>query len=227
MIENQVQFIFKTICSFCLVLTLVVGVYGQSPVELELGAQAGVPFTVPLESLLTGPAGTYSSQAYERSAFSVGPAVAVVIHERIAVEFDALYKPIKFTSSSASISTSTRGGSWEFPLIANYRFLSGPIRPFGGGGMLLGASLFGTTETENTDNRTGVVTVRSDPFRAFFSQLPAYIVNGGLEWRSSHVSIRPELRFTRWSGVDQSASDVRKQNQFEYLLGFSFRGFKR
>jgi len=60
----------------------------------------------------------------------------------------------------------------------------------------------------------------------FQSQLPAFVINGGLEWRMPLLVIRPELRYTRWQGVSQSTSVARRENQFEYLVGFSFRGLK-
>jgi len=188
---------------------------------MEIGVRAGVPFTTPLESTLTGPAATYSSEAFERSNYSVGPTVAAVIHNRFSLTFDSLYKPVHFTSSFAGNSTTTvRGSSWEFPLIANYHFLNAPVRPYGGGGVLLGQKLSGRSETRTTDITTGAVTTRTDAFRTFWDQLPAYIINGGIEWRVSHFLLRPELRYTHWSRVSQPELAVRRQNQFEFLIGF-------
>jgi hypothetical protein len=79
------------------------------------------------------------------------------------------------------------------------------IRPFAGGGILLG---------ETFSDR-------------FWSQLPAYILNGGLEWRMSRLIIRPELRYTRWDSVSQSTDVARRENQFEYLVGFSFKSLQQ
>src|SRR5205823_2692387 len=110
-----------------------------------------VPFTVSLDSQLTGAGAVYSSFAFERSKFSVGPAVTAVVFDRVAIEFDAIHKPVRFRSSfynpSAIPIDTTRASSWEYPLIADYRFRSGPVRPYGGGGMLLGQGLSGTTES--------------------------------------------------------------------------------
>jgi hypothetical protein len=39
--------------------------------------------------------------------------------------------------------------------------------------------------------------------------------------------IRPELRYTRWEGVSQSTAVGRRENQLEYLIGFSFRALKK
>jgi hypothetical protein len=214
-----------------LVLACGTAAFAQKRVELEIGARGGVPFTVSLDSRLTGAGAIYSSYAFERSKFSVGPAVTAVVVDRVAIEFGAIYKPIRFRSSFYSpftipIST-TRVSSWEYPLIADYRFRTGPVRPYGGGGMLLGQQLSGTTESQVTDQRTGTVKTVRGSFRTFFTQLPAYVINGGLEWRTSRLAIRPEMRYTRWSLVSQSEEAVRHQNQFEYLVGISFIAFAR
>ena len=178
---------------------------GQDTIEFEFGVRAGLPLTLPLESRLTGAGSVFSSQAFSRAPVSVGPTVAVLIHDRIAVQFDSLYKRMRFNSSfyngTSYVSSSRYLSSWEFPLIADYRILKGPIRPFGGGGILLNETLSG----------------------GFLNQLPAYVINGGLDWRVSRVVIRPELRYTRWSSVSQSTDVARRENQFEYLVGFSFR----
>ncbi|HEY2382374.1 MAG TPA: hypothetical protein VGK48_14445 [Terriglobia bacterium] len=181
----------------------------QRPVEIEFGVRTGTTFTLPLESQLTGPAALFSTQAFSRPSISVGPVVAVVVQDRISIQFDALYKRIRYNFSSTAgnpvISSSTELSSWEFPLLADYIVLHRSIRPFGGGGMILAESLSGT----------------------FLSQTPAYVINGGLELRMSRVVIRPELRYTHWSSVLQEVDVARRENQFEFLVGFLFRGLKR
>ena len=109
-----------------------------------------------------------------------------------------------FYNGTSYISSSRYLSSWEFPLIADYSILQGRIRPFAGGGILL---------TERLSE-------------GFLNQLPAYVINGGLDWRVSRVVIRPELRYTRWSSVSQSTDVARRENQFEYLVGFSFRALR-
>ena len=191
-----------------LIFAMAPSVAGQNRFELDFGGLAGVPFTVPLESRLTGAASIFSSQAFSRPPASGGLMFAVVVHDRLFIQLDTLYKRMRFNNSYFNgvsySSSSTIVSSWEFPLIADYAFLQGPIRPFGGGGTLLGEKLSGS----------------------FISQLPAYVINGGLEWRMSRLVIRPELRYTRWAPVSQSTGEARRQNQFEYLVGFSFRGLK-
>jgi hypothetical protein len=196
-------------CSLAVLLMILPYARGQERIEFDFGLRTGVPFTVPFESSLTGAAAVFSSQAFSRPSVAVGPTFAVVVHDRIAIQFDALYKRSTFSNSfftgTSSVSSSQRLSSWEFPLIADYAMLKGPLRPFGGGGFLL-----------------------SDTYsERFLSQLPAYIINGGLDWRVSRLVIRPELRYTRWGSIPQATDVGRRENQLEYLVGFSLRTLRQ
>ncbi len=200
----------------------------QRPVNFEIGFRSGVPFTDALTSRLTGSAAFFSSASFVKPGFTVGPTLGVILRDQIAVEFDAIYKPIRFFERSTigpglRSSSTTRGRSWEFPLLVNYRFLRLPIRPVGGGGIILGSTLTGTTETRILDSQTGVETFNTTPFRgSVMGQGVALVINGGLEWRSSRVLIRPELRYTRRPDASYNTLLLRAPNQFEYMVGFSF-----
>jgi len=213
-----------------LVLACAAEAFTQNRVELEFGARAGIPFSISIESGLTGVASTLSSQAYDRSPFSIGPTITGRFFDRVTVELDSLYKTVHGRGAAFSptlpTTSSTEGSSWEFPLVADYQFVKSPIRFYMGGGLVVAETTRGSTEIRTTDTRSGTTTVRTEKFRASPSQLPAYIVNSGMEWRAARVVIRPELRFTRWSSVTQSTIAARRPNQFEYLIGFSFRGYK-
>jgi hypothetical protein len=219
-----------TLFGFVSVLAHAIDGTAQRPLNFEVGFRSGVPFTNLLSSRLTGVAAAFSSATFVKPGFSVGPTFGVILHDQIAIEFDAIYRPIRFFGSSRtgptlqSLST-TRGSSWEFPLLVNYRFFRRPIRPFGGGGILVGATLDGTTETRTLDLQTGVESFSTGPFRGSVENLgPALVVSGGLEWRNSRFLIRPELRYTRRPDASQNTFLFRAPNQFEYLIGFSFLG---
>jgi hypothetical protein len=52
------------------------------------------------------------------------------------------------------------------------------------------------------------------------TQLPAFLANAGLEWNSTHLALRPEIRYTRW----QDAHGFHAvQNQVEISIGLSLR----
>ena len=200
----------------------------QPPVNFEIGFRPGVPFTDLLTSRLTGAASVFSSSSFQKPGYTVGPTLGMILNDQLEIEFDAIYKPVRFFGSSTlgpnlQSSSTTRGSSWEFPLLVNYRFLRRQIRPFGGGGIVTGALLKGTKETRTLDSRTGLATVSSGPFRdPVMNHGVALVINGGLQWRNSRLLIRPEMRYTHRPDADQNVGLLREPNQFEYLIGFSF-----
>jgi hypothetical protein len=44
-------------------------------------------------------------------------------------------------------SRTTRGGTWELPLVINYRLFHGPVRPYAGGGMVIDEIPSATTDS--------------------------------------------------------------------------------
>jgi hypothetical protein len=210
---------------FLLVGLMNPGLLAQDAVHFEFGARAGIPTDANLHDYLTGLGAAFSS-SFERPKYAIGSTFGVVVYDRVGIQFDAIYKPVRgsssFFSPSSSTTTTSRGSAWEFPLVANYRFLDGPIRPFGGGGLVLGQKVTGTTELRSTDLlRNGLVTTSAGPCCFVFESGTAWIVNGGLDWRLGYVSIQPELRFTHWPGATQPGT-VHNPRQLDYLVGFTF-----
>lgn len=217
---------------FCVSILLLctIEAFPQRNLELQFGARGGILFDPSIESGLNGVAGGLSSQAYDRPPFSAGPTFAALFKDRIAIELDALYTSIEgkggATTAGISTTSSTHGWSWEFPVLADYRVVRAPLGLYFGGGIVAGTSSGGTTQIRTTSNPTGATAVRTEAFNTAVSQLPAVVVNGGMEWRSTRIVIRPELRYTRWSSVSESVIAIRYPNQFEYLIGISFRALK-
>ncbi len=210
-----------TIAGLVSILAHAIDGAAQPPVNFEIGFRSGVPFTDSLTSSLTGVASVFSSSSFVKPGFTLGPTLGMILHDQLEVEFDAIYKPIRFFGTSTigptlHSSSTTRGSSWEFPLLVNYRFLRRPIRPFGGGGIVLGSILDGTTETRTLDSSTGVEAFSSGPFRgSVMNQGAALVISGGLEWRNSRLLIRPELRYTHRPEASQNTYLLRAPNQFE------------
>ena len=198
----------------------------QRRVEFEFGVRAGLPINNPLESGFTGiPGVSVVKESIEKPGFVAGPTFGVVLYDRLIAQFDSLYKPVRVvndtTTTVAAFTGTTRGGLWEFPLVFDYRFFNGPVRPYAGAGMVLGQLVSATTETRGAFTETGREIHSHNQF-FLIRQFPAYVVNAGLEWNASHLRIRPEVRYTRWD--DGVGSPKRNQNQFEFLIGFSLNG---
>jgi hypothetical protein len=219
---------FITIVGLVSVLAEAIDGAAQPQVNVEIGFRSGVPFTDSLTSRLTGAAAFFSSSSFVKPGYTLGPTLGMILNDQLEIEFDAIYKPVRFFGSSTlgpglQSSSTTRGSSWEFPLLVNYRFLRRQIRPFGGSGIVMGALLKGATDTRTMDSRTGVESFSSGPFRdSVMNQGAALVINGGLEWRNSRFLIRPEIRYTHRPDANQNTGLLREPNQFEYLIGFSF-----
>ncbi len=207
-------------------LALASTVFAQRRIEFEFGLHAGVPITKLLESSqFPLPPGFTFQQSFEKPRYSVGPSFGAVLFDRVLVQFDALYKPIRSvtnqTTSVASFASTARAGSWEFPLVFDYRFLHRSVRPFAGDGMVTGQAVSGTISTRGAFTATGVPIISDVSYAADTAQFPAYVANAGIEWNKSLVVIRPEMRYTHWDKT--LGGPRRKLNQFEFLVGFSLR----
>jgi hypothetical protein len=89
----------------------------------------------------------------------------------------------------AVIRRSTRGGSWEFPLVFDYRFLHRRVSPYAGGGSIVGQTMSGVSELQATFN-TGRMDRQFIQFTSIDNQFPAYIANAGVEVNTTRVVIR-------------------------------------
>jgi len=173
---------------------------------LSVGIKAGVPFTDAFNSDTYGiPPAAFRS--YSGSlGYIVGPMGEVHLPLGLSVEADALYRPLNLTVTGplgTSVQDNTYS-SWEFPILAKWRFPIPLLKPYIEGG---------------------------PSFRAVGGRAGNYLSNDGLtfgfgiELRVSRIRIGPELRFTHW-GADASGASANgfnsNQNQGEFLVGFSF-----
>ena len=132
---------------------------------------------------------------------------------RFCVEFDALYRPLNLTVSNTVLpllvfTTSRTVNSWEFPVLAKYRFAVRMIKPFAE----VGPS-FRTTQSFTGDS--------PHLSRAGFT------AGGGVQFRLGPLKIDPEIRYTRW-GADSNLNPSVfgnprfNLNQAEFLVGLTF-----
>jgi hypothetical protein len=130
-----------------------------------------------------------------------------VLVDRFHITFGAMYTPVSFRMRWTTCCPTTypttefHGTSWEFPVLADYRWLSGKLRPFSGGGFVIHSSM---TRGPN--------------------QAPAPVFSGGVEWLHGSFVLRPEFRYTHY--LDSSGSEVlvqRPRHQKQILVGISYR----
>jgi hypothetical protein len=166
-----------------------------------------------------------------------GPTIDILLHQRVEVRFEAVHRRFGFQihnfirriDSTRGFDESATGHLWEYPLLATYHFRSGSARPFAGGGVSLGTRGSLDRETQSTFTsfipEPGVPATTTSKARATGLPLrngsPFYLV-AGIDARVSHLSIRPEFRYSHFStGPDPNAEEILKPNQFEFLLGVS------
>ena len=193
----------------CVVAVLaVIPAFAQTPIRIEVSAYGGVPLNHTLRSVFCcTTAASFLSYSTDDASYITGLSAGVVLLDRIHVTFGAMYMPVSFRSTGTTCCpiahpiTSTHGASWEFPLLGDYRWLNGAVRPFSGGGLMIG-------------NRTS----------GGQSQSPAPVVSGGVEWLRQRFVIRPEVRYTHYPQHPSSNVAVgRPRTQIQILIGVAYR----
>jgi hypothetical protein len=166
----------------------------QQRLELQFGVRVGIPFT---DSFTSDTPTVSVRETVDRVPASVGPTFEAIVHDRILVQLNAMYKPFRGHSQSINPPTggavSFRAASFEFPLIVDYLFSKKHPRPYAGLGVVAAHVGQGTIESQFP---SGVSTVPFEGQLFLRNDLPAYLVNAGLEWNTAHVALRPEIRYT-------------------------------
>jgi hypothetical protein len=173
---------------------------------LSVGVKAGVPFTDAFSGDTYGTSPNIFRSTSGDTSYLVGPTGEIHLILGLSVEADALYRPLHLNVENASGNpvADHSYASWEFPILAKWRFPFPVLKPYIEGG---------------------------PSFRAIGGTASNYLSNDGitfgvgLELHVSRVRIGPELRFTHWGsdGVGAAANGFSSnQNQGEFLVGFSF-----
>lgn len=186
-----------------------------------LGLKGGVSLTDAFQNrTFVGPSEWFSSTTREYSDakdYIIGPFAELRLPFGFGVEADALYRPLSFTIQQPTFSSSTRFSTWEFPILAKYRFKFPIVRPY----IDAGPSFRTTTDNTRYLSNHGIA------------------VGGGLDIKALFLHVSPEIRYTRWGsdssagtasipagqsrlsyfGQPQASSNV---NQVEFLVGISF-----
>lgn len=139
----------------------------------------------------------------------------------LGIEVDALYRNWSYSGTSAVVTNleiDTRGGTWEFPLLAKYRVGKRAVKPFVDGGVAFNR-LSGLTQTIRNIATNQTIRTSSD------TTLRGLVLGGGLDIKALFIHIQPEIRFTRWGAKRYfPVGDYfdRNRSQAEFLLGISF-----
>lgn len=198
---------------------------------LSVGLKAGVPLTEAFDTV-----SDVANRRYfeDRKRYTLGPMVELRLPFGLGVEFNALYKRLGYSSTvpasdhtPGTVAAETKATSWEFPLLLKLRSPGILVRPYVAGGVNF-RSLSGLKQfvTVDVPGAAGVRSEQRDRPAELQEKFSKGVVGaGGLELKVPFVRIAPELRYTRW--VDRSFRDAlnifkSSQNQFEFLVGFTF-----
>ena len=190
---------------------------------VSIGVKGGVPIT----DFFDAARGNQSAYATNTHRYLVGPTVQFNLPWRFSIEVDALYKRLgfdydQFGGPGSPTITSTTANSWEFPVLAKFDILPGPVRPF----IDIGPSfrhISGVDQIRSTASAVNI-SVNSPEFNKKNDIGAAF--GGGVEFKLGWLRISPEFRYTRW-GSENFHDPVNallrtNKNQGDFMLGLTF-----
>jgi hypothetical protein len=199
------------------------------------GIKVGVPLTDYFE---TGETGSLHGGAMYSSAtrrYTVGASFEWRLTNSFGFEVDGMFHRLGYSAFLQSVSADTftrswiyvTGDSWDFPVMAKYRF-GRRIRPYIAGGGVL--RYIGPVHLQGEESNFGIPTNTISPLdtgsptdlaKRFY---PGITAAGGVEFPIGHLRLLPELRYTHWTANISGQFGVLRfaPNQVEILLGMSF-----
>ena len=147
---------------------------------------------------------TFAAFSASSSHFTVGPYVEVRLPISLSLEVDALHRGYDYRNAGISASNS----SWEFPVLAKYKLLHGPIRPYLEGGIsflkLTDVARITSIAAINHANTAGIV------------------LGGGIEIKAAALRVSPEIRYTGYTLLNFDSLIRTNRNQATFLVGIGF-----
>lgn len=185
--------------------------WAQWPVSI--GVKGGVALTDAFEN------NTFSYQNRELATivvhnyspskdYLVGPFVELRLPFGLGVEADALYRQLHFATVDTGVTTPDEimSNSWEFPILAKYRFKLPVARPYIDAG----------PSFRTASNKFSASTLSNHGFAA----------GVGVDIKALLLHISPEIRYTRWGSDTIPAGAIAppysNRNQIEFLVGVAF-----
>ena len=216
--------IMKPLCLLSFSLLLPAAAFSQ---PFSYGVKGGMPLTDFVDAVRA----QNINASTTTNRYIVGVTGEARLPFGLGVEVDVLYRHFRYSSSgtlsgvASSFNMDTTSGAWEFPLLAKYRFKGKIVRPFLDGGVAWD-KLSGLTQTFQTvPPGVSISKSTSSPVELANSTTRGYVLGGGLDLKLLILHITPEVRLTRWGAkhfIDTTGLVNSKQNQAEFLVGFTF-----
>lgn len=178
---------------------------------LSVGVKGGFPLTDGVSDFHQLAVDVTTHDYSNSKLYIVGPMIEVHLPLSLAIEFDALYRPLNLTTDTQVIPagpifhTSRNVSSWEFPILGKYRLPLPVVKPY--------------IEAGPSFRKTG-------SGLSWVSSKGATI-GAGVEVKIKRLRFGPEVRYSRWGSDSQPPPGVAffppsKRDQAEFLVGFSF-----
>lgn len=203
---------------FVLILLSAAASSAFAQLPFGLGLKGGIGLTNAYQDKTFTSTGNFSASTTrtysDAKDYIIGPFAELRLPFGFGVEADALFRPLSFAIQAPGFSSSTRFSTWEFPILAKYRFKAPIARPY------IDAGPAFRTTTENTQ----------------YLSNHGIAVGGGIDIKLLFLHLSPEIRYIRWGsdssnagiptgtgpasfGTDYAHSNL---NQVEFLVGLSF-----
>jgi hypothetical protein len=228
----RVRSAFLALCVF----VFATPVSGQG---LHLGLKAGVPFTQYFETGTLGDRNGGANYSAATRRYTFGFSGEWRLTSAFGFEVDAMYHRMgyvgivstfyQFSGDLRNSAIDVKGNSFDFPVMAKFRF-GRVVRPYlAGGGVLrhvgpvrgrgegtIKSLITGTSSTSPIDT-----TEPSELRKRFY---PGFTVAGGIEIGGGRIRVLPEFRYTRWTANISGPNGLLRfaPNQAEFLVGLLF-----
>jgi len=172
---------------------------------LSIGVVSGAGLTSDFRNYYTQTGGTALIEYSTPKRYLVGAMLEFGLPAHISLEVDGLFRPLEYTFAGVEPNGALNSVSpspvitWEFPVLAKYRFAPGPLGPFVEAGPSFRTA--GNLNGSNPSHR-GVT------------------VGAGLETHLWGMDIAPTLRYTRWASDPRDFVET-TPDQIELMVAFS------
>jgi hypothetical protein len=203
MCSIQKKQVSRAVLAACL-FALPPAVWGQ---EFLFGVVAGASLTQDFQNKTVSGSPTLIAYSTPKR-YIVGGMIEAELPLHFSIEANALYHELEYTNADIG-PNGTRGSispspvvTWEFPVLAKYRFSLEPVKPFieAGPSFRISGNLNGTSPSTH-----------------------GFAIGGGIEAHIRKLRIAPEIRYLHWA-PDTNVGPVAPftvQNQVELLAGFA------
>lgn len=170
------------------------------------GIRGGLPVTGAVDAI-----GNRTGISVSNGSFIFGPTAGIRLPAGLSVEIDLLYRNFQFRSPL----NSTDGRAWEFPIMLRWAG-GGRVSPLFASGVSF-RNLGGLGRLPDIASNVGIL--KDD-------KTAGLVLGAGLQIKVPFVRLTPELRYTRWGGLDVNDPFRRiyqvNRNQFDFLIGLNF-----